>query len=331
MDGWITLSDRATSPEVAHGLMERGLLVIEFALPLSDPTVLLDLALDTPWTKTFSVFCDPGSGLSILHRQDRSVTRHSLPLQMTAGEGVMRISFRFDAPARRWSMRAEGASLPKPAEIAGRNPMPLPIDDLQRLSIGGAGVRRHPAVLWFGTTRGAAPPARAPWIGLRTPVETDDGPQPAGLIAPGTLVETAEAGLLPVLKVHRHSLPSRGYFAPVLLRAPYFGNRSDLLVSADQIIQLGGPDVEYLNGDEEVLAHASQLVDGRVAIRDQRRSEVSGVALDFGRPVTINADGCMILCQSRLGDERMPRRLLHDFEALSLMSMRMRGSLRRSG
>ena len=146
--------------------------------------------------------------------------------------------------------------------------------------------------MWFGATQGPAPPAQAPWIGLRTPVDTIRGPVAAGRLQPGDLIATLEEGLLPLLALRRMTLPSRGSFAPVLLRAPYFGASGDLLVSADQRVRIAGAAVEYLFGEEEVLAPAGLLVDGRVAQMDERRAITTGVALDLGRPLLITADGC---------------------------------------
>lgn len=326
MSDWIVLSDRK---DVAPGaaLLDRGLFTMEFSLPLDRGTVLLDIQRDEGWPRSFSVFADPETGLSLLHRQGRDFRRHVLPGPLPPGAGRGRLSFAFDAPARHWSLRFTPLNGNPGHDVAGVDPLPLLIADLHALASGGPRTRKHPTILWFGATRGQAPPARAPWIGLRTPVDTLRGPVAAGQLRPGDMIATLDAGPLPVLAVRRMVLPGRGSFAPVLLRAPYFGGSGDLLVSADQQVLIAGASVEYLFGEEEVLAPAGLLVDGRVAQMDERRAVTTCVALDLGQPVLITADGCCLLTAATPG-QTLPRRALQDYEALPLMALLGRTALR---
>ncbi len=170
-----------------------------------------------------------------------------------------------------------------------------------------------------------------PWIGLRTPINTINGPVAVGQLRPGDLIVTLDDGPLPLQARHRMDLPGRGSFAPVLLRAPYFGSHADILVSRDQMVLIGGASVEYLFGQEEVLVPASLLMDGRVAHPDERRSLTPCVALDLGRAALITADGCCLLSVPpglAMTNAGLPRSALQDYEALSLMSLLGRGSLR---
>lgn len=331
LNDWIALSDQ-TAPvtdAASDELLKAGLLVLELALPLEGAALLLDFHAEDGWPRTFAVFHDLAAGIVVMHRQGKSMARHLLPGPLPAGDGTGRLSFRFDAPARRWSLSFEvigpnGA--PGSARITsnGSNPLPIPMADLARLCRADDKTRRHPSVLWFGVTRGEAPPARAPWIGLRTPVKTARGVLPAGHLVPGDKIQTLDDGMIPLHAVHKFELPSRGSFAPVLLRAPYFGGREDLLVATDQLLALTGTEVEYLFGEDEVLVEAGHLVDGRTALRDQRRAVTASVSLDFGLPTLIAADGCTLLCPASpqlAAMTTLPRRRLKDFEVLTLMSL----------
>ena len=326
MSDWIVLSDRK-DPVAKTGLLERGLFMLEVALPLDRGTVLLDIQGAEDWPRSFSVFADPETGFGLLHRQGRDFRRHVLPGPLPPGAGRGRLSFAFDAPARFWSLRFTPLNGDPGREVLGADPLPLRTEDLQALASGGPRVLRHPAILWFGATQGPAPPAQAPWIGLRTPVDTRRGPVAAGRLQPGDMIATLEEGPLPLLALRRMTLPSRGSFAPVLLRAPYFGTSGDLLVSADQRVLIAGAAVEYLFGEEEVLAPAGLLVDGRVAQMDERRAITTCVALDLGRPVLITADGCCLLTAAAPAQD-LPRRALQDYEALPLMALLGRTALR---
>lgn len=328
IDDWLALSDRSDAAALPD-LLEAGLFVVEIALPLDGMAVLLDHQDSTPWPRTLALFHEPETGFVLLHRQGRSVQRHVLPGRLPQVLGTGRLCFRFDAPARAWEMRFEllGAEGEGALIASGENPLPLRPADIRALSEAPHRLRQHPAVLWFGLTRSARLPARAPWIGQRTPVETARGPVAAGHLAPGDLVWTADDGYQPLRALQRFELPACGSFAPVLLRSPFFGTGQDLLMSSDQHLALSGAEVEYLFGEDEVLIPAGVLVDGRTALSEQRRAVTGSVALLFDQPALIAADGCILLASAP--QDPAPRRKLEPYEVLTLMSLMGRSGHRR--
>lgn len=318
--GWVALSDRGLLvPAAPDTLLHQGLVVMELALPLQSASLLLDHHGNAGWQRTFAVFHDPASGIVILHRQGKNVARHVLPGPLPQGKGTARLSFQFDAPARRWSLSFELLATDPALKVTaqGQNPLPMPLSDVQALC---SRPRASGPLLWFGVTEGAAPPAAAPWIGLRTPVETSLGPVFAGHLKPGDIILTEDRGPLPLLAATRLALPARGSFAPVLLRAPFFGQTQDLLVSADQLLASSGAEVEYLFGTDAVLMPAGVLVDGRTALSDQRRAITGSVALDLGSPALIYSDGCLLAIGQEPSQE-LPLRCLQTYEALTLMTL----------
>lgn len=329
-DDWLVLSDRtASGGQTLPDMVGVGLFVVEFSLPLQGPCVLLDFQTTDGWPRTFTLFYDPEAGLVLIHRQGQSVARHALPGILPDVTGTARLTLEFDAPNRRWGMTFD---LPAdderpPRSVKGRNPLPLRPADLQALSLPPSRLHRHRAVLWFGLTRGAALPARAPWIGLRTPIDTLRGPVAAGHLRPGELIRTADGGLLPLRRVTRLELPSCGSFAPVILRAPFFGNNTDILVSSDQRVAMSGPEVEYLFSEEEVLIEAGDLIDGRAALSEQRRAVANTLMLEFDHPALLTADGCTLLA-ARPTDAPV-RRMLQNYEVLTLMALLGRAGHRR--
>ena len=320
MSGWIALSDRRDPRFATTGaLIDRGVFVMEFALPLSGSVVLLNQQTDEAEPRTLSVFLDPAVGLMILHRQGLAVRRHALPGPLPLSGGVARLSLAFDSGANHWRMQLDVSGGEDPVWVTGRDPLPLALDDLQRLCAGHGQVQRHPSVLWFGATLGERLPDRAPWIGLNTLVDTLTGPVPAGRLRPGDRILTLDDGPLPLLRVTHRDLPSAGFFAPVLLRAPFYGAARDLLVSADQPVMLSGTLVEYHFGEDEVLIPAGALIDGRKALAEHRRAVTCSVALDLGCPALFTADGCVLMSD---GADRLtppPRRILQTYEAKPLI------------
>jgi Hint domain len=324
-DSWIALSDG--QPEAAgtagSDLLPRGSLVLELTLPLAGPVVLLDY-VHRAGDMGFSVFHDPVRGLILLQRQGRRLLRYVLPEAFPMESGLMRVVYHWDILARTWHLTADPLTGAPPATLQGVDPVAWSLADLVGLCQVG---QRHGAVLWYGVTTSDAPPPPRPWIGPRTPVDTPGGPVAAGLLRAGDLVLTADQGALPLRSVTHPQMPGRGAYAPILLRAPYFGQTTDLLVSSEQAICLEGTSVEYLFGEDRVLAPAHHLADGLAAYQDNRRTVVTGVSLDFGQPALITADGCGLMAMTA-GTARLPARLLHRFEVTPLLAMQARSGLR---
>ncbi len=330
MSGWIALSDRPEPlrPQAPGSLLNDGTLIFEIAVPLNGPRVLLDYHREAGWPRGVSLFLDPQGGISLLHRQGAALVRHTIPGPLPLEPGIARLVFRWNAPARHWHLRFERPGSPDAAEASGRNPLPIPMDDIAALCAGHDTRQRHAALLWFGLTTGATLPARASWLGTRTPILTPTGYRPAGTLRPGDMVMTRDHGACPLRSARAMTLPSRGVYAPVLLRAPYFSPRHDLLVSADQRLLLEGAEIEYLMGEDSVLAEAQYLTDGRAALFDTRRSVTDCVALDMGHAALIESHGCAFASAQndpRMAERTPPRRVLHRFETLPLVTQLGRG------
>lgn len=334
MADWIALSDCAGPVAAgAAALLTRGALVLELALPLAGAGVLLDYRASDGWPRALSVYHDPAAGIAILHRQGGSLVHHLLPGPLPQETGTARLILRWNAPARRWALRYELLDSGQVLTAWGGNPLPLPLADLTALCRGTGVTRRHPALLWYGATAGKTPPERAPWIGLRTPVATPTGYRAAASLRPGDTVLTRDAGAATLQSVRRMILPGRGSYAPVLLRSPYFATHADLLVSADQQVALAGTEVEYLFAEDEVLARAGDLTDGRSALFDNRRAVTACVSLDVGSPDLILCDGCALASASHTAPGAkplVPRRTLYDYEAVPLLALLGRGDGRRA-
>ena len=237
---------------------------------------------------------------------------------------MVRVVFHWDVLARQWHLSADMMNGLPPMQASGSDPVMWSVADMVALCTNA---QRHAAVLWYGVTTHTAPPVPQPWIGQRTPVDTPTGPVAAGLLRAGDVVLSADGAVCRLQTVRHMRVPGRGAFAPILLRAPYYGGKTDLLVSSEQAICLSGTAVDYLYGEDRVLAAAHHMADGIAAYLDNRRSVITGVALHFGKPTLITADGCTLLTgATALAD--LPARLLHKFEVTPLLAMQARSGLR---
>ncbi len=295
----------------------RGLFVAEVKLPLDGPHVLLDRR-SADGSEVFSILHDSAAGLSVLHRRDGHLARHELPGPLPVARATARIGFGWDAGRGDWrldfDLLADGPRPRGRIEAQGRGALGLGGSMLADLCAGRG--QRHDAVLWFGVTGGSLP-GRHAWIGPRSKVRTVRGPVAAEDLLQGEVLVTRE-GLVPLLGVSRQMMPARGSFQPVLLRAPWFG-QADLLVSAEQLVQVAGPEAEYLFGEEEVLVPAGLLVDGQSALAETRRAVVTGITLDLGGAELVDVQGCTLCTEPPVGMP-LPLRLLDRYEAVPLMA-----------
>jgi hypothetical protein len=314
---WVALSDQPDPAGHAEtGLLARGLLMAEIEMPLAGAGVLLDMRAEIDGVEVvLSLFHDLGAGIVLLHRQGGRLLRHVLPGPLPQKAGMARLAFGWDAAGPGWFLEMELAGQKMMAQ--GDVALPVPMAALRALCAGAEGVLRHPAVLWYGVRQGAEMPAPLGWLGMATPVRTARGIIAAGHLQPGERVMTRDNGAVPLIGVTRLQVPGRGSLSPIRLRAPYFGQRGDILVSPDQPVLIAGPEAEYLFGDEEVLVAARHLADGQMAVAESHRAVAMGVVLDLGQPEVIEADGCALATAGPVG-VAPARRLLEAFEAKPL-------------
>ncbi len=325
MSDWLALSD-LTMPDAPDRVIEDGLLVCEVSLPITSSTVLLDWQTTDPAPRTFAIFIDQDMGVVLLHRYGDMIRRHRLPGPLPFGIGTARITYAWGQRSGKWCMTFGRLGMGEERRSDGINPVAITTSVLAAICRSDGSGLRHPSLLWFGVTQGASPPERAPWIGLRTPIETVRGPVPAGRLLVGDLICTADNGLQPVLALQRLRLPSRGSFAPVVVRAPFLGQGTDVLVSADQQVVISGTEVEYMFGVEEVLISAGLLANGSIAVLDGIHSSTDGISIDLGLPELMLVDGLKVqshgtsICQPS-------RKVLLPYEAQQLVSLTARRSL----
>lgn len=309
---WLALSDRGVIPAGYHGPLAQGVFVMEFQLPLASGSLLLDHQSQDGIARSFAVFYDAQVGLAVLHRKGARVVRHMLAGPLDLGAGLARLTFGFGP--RDWTITLQHLDHQRVA--TGTDTLDFDPQDLAAIC---ACPSRHRAVHWFGFGRDL--PQVGAWIGSRTPVQTRLGMVEAAQLRPGDMVMTLDHGPLPLMGVQHLDLPARGSFAPVLLRAAFFGAGQDILVSPLQTLHLSCGEVEYLFGVDSVFVRAGDMVDGRTALADDRRMVTKGVRLDLGRPALMDAGGLVL----GLGADGP---CLNRFESATLVAMMRRQAAR---
>lgn len=327
---WVALSDHQGPLDAAglDDLIEAGTLVLELTPPKQGGAVLLDHRSDMGWPRALSIFQDAAAGIVILHRQGPKVSRHHLPGPLPRDWQLAQLTYTWNSPGRIWALRLADSAGAWMCTASGHDPMPMFGDDIVALCAGSGTIVKDPSVQWFGVCLAQPTLPVSGWIGQRTPIDTARGCVMAGDLRPGDLIATRDNGRQMLMSLHRYMLPNRGRFAPVLLRAPYFAQQTDILVGPAQLTLISGTAVEYLFGEEAILAAASSLRDGNSALSDTRRALTAGIILDLGRPDLVLANGCPLLSRHNAARDTLPYRLLLDYETLPLQSLLNRSSLR---
>jgi hypothetical protein len=138
------------------------------------------------------------------------------------------------------------------------------LDEALPRAAGFLSVCHVAAIAGFGL-----PPTDLPALATGAMLPTGEGPVAVEALRPGMTLRTVAGQRSPLRWVARRSRLCLGRFAPVRLRAPYFGLRQDICVTPETRVMRSGPAVEYLFGHERVLMRAADLTASPGALRDR--------------------------------------------------------------
>lgn len=281
---WIALSDQtrqvfdlngigAAQPDRglemgANDLLTRGSILFEMRLPGDGrPRTLLSYHRDHPWISSLSIQELPTGGIALVITQGQEVFHTVVQHDAVTQAEELRVTYSWDAPARWGRLAIERIGSGRIFLQELKDPKPLLLSDLRIMTIDPMRRQMDRTVIFFAISDEVEPIGPMPGLSSHVPVLTDRGYRAAHSIRRGDLLRTADQKLVPVLQVLSREVPAFGSFAPVRLRAPYFGLRQDVIVSAEQRLRSGGSAVEYLFGRPHVRIPAQHLINEVSAIR----------------------------------------------------------------
>lgn len=254
----------------ADSLLARGTILVEATLsPDRRPQTLIGFNRDHPWCSSLSLNTLPGGGVALVLTQGTDVIHATLPDRLPARGETVRITYAWDAPARHGRLSVEHPSSGRIFLTDVEAPKPIPLSDLRLLVHDPAWTEPGGEITLLAISTTPEPIGPQPTLRPDVPIATPGGYRPAGSLRTGDLVRTMTGQSVPVLDVLHRTVPASGSFAPVRLRAPYFGLRRDIVVAPDQHLVIGGSDVEYTFGRERVLVPARHLVNGTSALNER--------------------------------------------------------------
>lgn len=281
--GWIALADHSGNHFAANGLgmpvtappivganpnelLTRGSLVIETRLPvIKRPQPLVYYNRPGKWPLHLSLQAIPGGGLTLILDQGQDVLHRSINHSEAGRTDILRITYSWDSLNRWGQLALERSDQERVLLVSVPSPMPLLMSDIQSLVRPSADRFISPDVIYLAVSTDIEPVGPMPSLMPDTQVATPSGYREVGRLQRGDLVLTAKGQSVPVLQTLSRTVPARGHFSPVLLRAPFFGLLQDITVAPSQRLVISGSEVEYLFGQESVLVPACHLLGGTSA------------------------------------------------------------------
>lgn len=263
-ENWFTPPRDPANPDTTltdpDTLMTRGTLVIETRFPvLIRPKMLFFYNQGGEWPLLISVQALPGGGLTLILDQGGEVMHRVFHCAEAGRADNLRLTYCWDAPSRQGRLTLERPGHAKFDIQTVDTPKPFRLRDLHAMLTPGDNRFFSPELVYVACSSSIEPVGPVPSLSPDTPIETPYGYRPAGELRRGDVIITPEGDGVPVLHNLTRTVPARGAFAPVRLRAPYFGLKQDITVARTQRLVLNGAEVEYLFGHEAVLVQAGHV------------------------------------------------------------------------
>lgn len=277
--GWIGIADQAggrfdisglgTSaepgrpPRNTNSLLPRGTLLLETSLsPDQTPQTLFEFGHNFPRPGRFRLHMLPGGGVELIQEQGHDVRKVALPHDPDSRTNLLRLTYSWDTPRKCGQLTLEYPEIDVALSIRLDLPHPFPLRELRAIVVNPHRRALHPEIDFFAISSRVEPVGPMPGLTGSVQIATPHGPVFADRIRRGDLVTTASGEQTPVLQTVQRTVPARGSFRPVLIRAPYFGLQRDVVVAPQQRLMITGSEVEYMFGKEAVLVPARHLVNG---------------------------------------------------------------------
>ena len=276
-------------------LLARGTILFE-AHPVNDdgPQRLFGFAGRQPWPRSLCFETLPGGGIALRQTQAERVTRAEISRNDPVRRDVFRVTYAWDSQAKWGRLTLEQPEETTLITVPVEAPMPLSLRDIRTMMLGGAGQTFAPEMIFAALSDQMEPVGPMHTLLPQTPIATPWGYHEVATLERGDTVSTHSSGVVPVVHRLSRTVPARGSFRPVRIRAPYFGLQQDIIVSPEQRLLIDGPEVEYLFGQEAVLVPARHLVNGFTAFAEPSGPTVRYTQLLLPRHETLLGAGTTI-------------------------------------
>lgn len=324
---WIATIDSdvraATHGSIGHGRMRRGSIVLETkASPQDRPQVLFSMRFPGQTRSELTIQAVPGGGVHFLFAREQDSVHFALPQDAEDQADVIRLTYAWDLQQNLGRLSLERPGTSKIFLKTFANPLPLTGQELLYLSERPKRQHFHSEFCYLAVSTEVVPIGPMPVICPRTPVQTLYGAKYAGDLKRGDLVTTLAGESVPVLQVLRRTVPAMGSFTPVRLRAPFFGLHQDIVLAQEARLVVGGSQVEYLFGTDNVLVPVKHLTSGSSARFEAGHPLVTYVQLLLPDHEALVLGGTAVeslnIGRIRRKQTIFPATMLQDFDPLTI-------------
>ena len=193
---------------------------------------------------------------------------------VSARTDVLRITFAWDALTHWGQLTVERPEEHHVSSTTLEGVRPIPLQSLRRMFMGRGDCLLADGLVFAALSDTIEPVGPAPSLDPKAMVLTPVGYKEVGVLQRGDTLISRNGDVVPVLYTVTRPVPARGSFAPVRLRAPYFGLLEDAVVGPEQRLVIDGSEVEYLFNQEAVLIPARHLMNG-FAARSERTGPIT--------------------------------------------------------
>ncbi len=297
--GWFrSHADRAESEDLLTSRarstwLKRGTILIETRLSAqAQPQTLFSFQRTWPKVGRFSLQALAHGGIVLVDAIGDDVRHATLPFDANGRIDVIRLSYSWDVSTGFATLTLEQPESENIARAQIKDPVGLLEEDLDAAFASGHASNLQEDVLFAAVSNRIEPVGPMPTLTSQVPIRTSCGEVPASDIRRGDMVITESGDTVPVLQVVRRTVPARGTFRPIRLRAPYFNLQRDIVVAPQQRLVMRGSQVEYMFGSEAVLVPARHLVNDSSAFVANGPSTVTYHHLLLPGHQAVLASGC---------------------------------------
>lgn len=262
--GWYAPSANLASEHDCQdqlGSLRKGTLLLEAKLSaVTKPQTLFSISRNWPATGHFSIKALSHGGIIVVDALGDDICHATLPFEATGRIDVIRLSFSWDENRNLGYVSLEEPESDRLITVEFPRPVGFQHRDLKRAFFGEGNGKWQKDTVFAAVSDRIEPVGPMPSLTGRTPICTPDGDAPVSELRRGDHVLTERGETAPVLQIVRRTVPAKGSFRPIRLRAPYFDLSRDIVIAPEQKLIMRGSQVEYMFGREAVLVPACHLL-----------------------------------------------------------------------
>ncbi|WP_456386368.1 Hint domain-containing protein [Profundibacter sp.] len=277
--------------------LDCGSLVIETTCDHTNdtPPPLLHCANAGETNSRFLLTMDKDGTIKIRLQTGDTVSQLEIAKTTTKTLTQLRITFSWDLRNKTALLSVESPEQGSLCQAESNSPLPMPMEIIDALLAQKPPASVSANITFMGVSDQIEPVGFTPSIAQNTLIDTPIGSMPIEELLRGDLVTTQDNGPQPVRWICERTVPTRGLFQPLRLRAPFFGLTQDVLVAPEQRLVFEDTEIEYMFGVESVLVEARHLVNNVNVIREPARSDTIRLyQLLFDNHEIITVAGCQM-------------------------------------